>query len=251
MDLHDLAEERVLLANACRVLAQRGLVDDILGHVSMRLPDGSILIRVRGPQEQGLRFTTVDDIRIVRADGGHDLPEGYSAPNELPLHLAVYAQDPDAGAVVHAHPPQVVVATLAGIQLRPVIGAFDIPATRMARAGIPVLPSAALIRTQARGEAMMAAMGDAPALLLHGHGLVTRGASVPEAVLRALSVTRLAEVSVRAHGAGAPPRLIEDGDWEDLPDLGGAFNTGHVWRFHLRELAHAGLRLDPEPPTHS
>jgi ribulose-5-phosphate 4-epimerase/fuculose-1-phosphate aldolase len=34
--MNDYVDERMLVANACRVLAVRGLVDDILGHVSLR-----------------------------------------------------------------------------------------------------------------------------------------------------------------------------------------------------------------------
>ena len=60
--MNDYVDERMLVANACRVLAVRGLVDDILGHVSLRVDDDTVLIRARGPQERGLRFTTADDI---------------------------------------------------------------------------------------------------------------------------------------------------------------------------------------------
>lgn len=51
--MNDYVDERMLVANACRVLAVRGLVDDILGHVSLRVDDDTVLIRARGPQERG------------------------------------------------------------------------------------------------------------------------------------------------------------------------------------------------------
>ena len=71
--MNDYVDERMLVANACRVLAVRGLVDDILGHVSLRVDDDTVLIRARGPQERGLRFTTADDILAVPLEGSFEL----------------------------------------------------------------------------------------------------------------------------------------------------------------------------------
>ena len=36
---------------------------------------------------------------------------------------------------------------------------------------------------------------------------------------------------------------IDDDDLADLPDLGDAFNDGHLWRFLLQELAEQRLLL--------
>src|SRR5688500_15740589 len=65
----NFGEERSLIANACRVLANRGLADGILGHVSLRIDDESLLVRCRGPRERGLGFTEPEDIRLIRFDG--------------------------------------------------------------------------------------------------------------------------------------------------------------------------------------
>ena len=47
----DLGERRRLLARACRVMAHSGLVDNILGHISLRVGDDRLLVRCRGPEE--------------------------------------------------------------------------------------------------------------------------------------------------------------------------------------------------------
>lgn len=39
--------ERELVAQACRVLIARGLVDGLLGHVSVRVDEGRLLVRCR------------------------------------------------------------------------------------------------------------------------------------------------------------------------------------------------------------
>ena len=76
-----------------------------------------------------------------------ELDDGYAVPNELPLHTEVLRARPDVEAVVHAHPADTVAADLAGLALRPIVGAFDIPGAHLAAGGVPVYPRAVLLRT--------------------------------------------------------------------------------------------------------
>ena len=155
----ELAPLRALVAEACRVLAARGLADGYLGHVSLRVDERRLLVRCRGPQERGLAFTTDADVRLVDLDGQAGAPGeldgGYAPPNELPLHTEVLRTRPDVAAVVHAHPPDVVAADLAGIAIRPIVGAFDIPATRLAAGGVPVYPRGVLVRDRRLAKEMV------------------------------------------------------------------------------------------------
>jgi len=216
-------------------------VDDILGHVSVRVDDDTILIRSRGPHEQGLRFTQVSDIQLVTLAGRHSMPDGYAPPNELALHLAMYAGRPDVRAVVHAHPPSVVALTLTSRALLPLVGAFNIPGYHLAAAGVPNYPSSALIATPERGADVAHTMGSSQACLLTGHGLVTTGSSVPDAVIRALAINSLADMTMRVLSAGVEPRPVDPADAGDLPDLGPSFNQMTVWRYHLARLDELGL----------
>ncbi|HEX8861236.1 MAG TPA: class II aldolase/adducin family protein, partial [Actinomycetes bacterium] len=142
MSSGDLREE---VALACRVLAVEGLVEHVLGHVSARV-GGRMLIRCRGPRERGPRYTTAEDVHEVALDGHGELPGGYRVPSELPIHGELLRARPEAGAVVHAHPPAVLLCGVAGLELRPVFGSYNIPAMRMALAGVPVYPRSVLIR---------------------------------------------------------------------------------------------------------
>jgi len=244
------AQLRREIAVACRVMARSGLVEDILGHISVRIGGDRLLMRCRGAQESGLRFTRPGDIRLVDAATGQviDDPGGtYAPPNELPIHTATLAARPDVDVVVHAHPPDVVVASIAGLPLAPVFGAYDIPATRLAAAGIPVHPRSVLIRTDALAAEMVASLGDAPVVVLAGHGLVSTGATVPEAVLRAIHVDTLARVQLRVRSAGATPHPIPDEDLAELPDLGSGFNEATLWRHHLAALDADGGGLGRHP----
>lgn len=140
----DLSELRVRVAVACRILARQGLIEGILGHVSLRVGEDRILIRCRGPREKGLLFSTPDEVRLLDFDGNGDLGE-YSPPNKLPLHTETLRARPEVASVVHAHPPTVVTADLAGVPLRPVVGSFNMPAMRLAARGIPSYPRSVLI----------------------------------------------------------------------------------------------------------
>ena len=237
----ELAPLRSLVAQACRVLAARGLADGILGHVSARIDARRLLVRCRGPRERGLAWTSDDDIRLVDLDGAAGAPGeldgGYAPPNELPLHVEVLRARPDVDAVVHAHPPDVVAADLAGIAIRPVVGAFDIPGTRLAAGGVPVYPRGVLVRDARLGREMVAAMGDRPVVLLRAHGLTSAAGGVEQAVLQAVAVDRIAALSLRVVSAGGELADLPAADMAELPDLGGAFTTATAWRHELARLA--------------
>ncbi|MFI6698634.1 class II aldolase/adducin family protein [Streptomyces sp. NPDC050509] len=232
---------RSTIAQACQVLAERGLADGILGHISLRIDERRLLVRCRGPQERGLAFTTADDIRLVdldgQAGGAGELDGGYAPPNELPLHTEVLRTRPDIAAVVHAHPPDVVAADLAGITIRPIVGAFDIPGTRLAADGVPVHPRGVLVRDRRLAAEMVASMAGHPVVLLRAHGLTSAAASVEEAVLQAVSVDRIATLSLRVVSAGGELADLPEADMAELPDLGGSFNTATAWRHELARLS--------------
>lgn len=235
----ELAALRLQVAEACRVLAARELAPGYLGHVSLRIDAQRLLVRCRGPWERGLASTTPQDVHMVTLDGepgaGGEL-RGWSPPNELPLHTEVLRTRPEVTAVVHAHPEAAVAADLAGLGIRPIVGAFDMPGAKLAHAGVPVFPRAVLVRNRALAAEMVAAMGDRPVVLLRGHGLTSAGTGVAEAVLNAVSVDRIARLSLTVVTAGGRLSDLPDEDMAELPDLGGAFNHDTAWRHELARL---------------
>ena len=244
-----VATARHRVAVACRILAHAGLVEDVLGHVSVRLDDDTVLVRARGPQECGVLFTVPDDVVACSLRTGALLAEtDRRLPNELPIHLACYRDDATLGAVVHAHPPAVVAADLAGVPLVPLVGAYNIPAALLAADGIGVFPRAVLIDSDDLGTEMRVAMAGRPVCVLRGHGITATGATLEQAVAHALAVDALARMASRVAALGATPRAIAPDDLAQLPDLGAAFNDDMVWRHHERRLAEAGLGLGAAGP---
>jgi ribulose-5-phosphate 4-epimerase/fuculose-1-phosphate aldolase len=238
-----MSDLQTTVATACRILAQQGLAADVLGHVSVRLDADRILLRCRGPQDRGLLFTVANDVRVVDLDGHGELDGGYAVPNEFHIHTELFRARPEIQAVVHAHPRDVVIADLAGVELRQVFGAYNIPASRLANQGIPVYPRSVLVRTPELGGAVAAAIGDAGACILRGHGVVTTGESVEQATLRALDLAELSRISTSVALLSSHPQVLSDDDRQALPDLGSSFNDSSRWRHYVGRLEVAGLSL--------
>lgn len=238
--VESFAEQRALVAQGCRVAAARGLVDGILGHLSLRVDDDRLLIRCRSDTDTGVAFTGPADIRLVGLDGtaGADGElDGYRVPNELAIHVETMRADPRHRAVAHLHPPAVVAADLAGITIRPIYGAYDIPGARLARGGVPVYERAVLIANEQLGKEMVAAMRNRPVVICRGHGITSAAATVQQAVLQAISLDALARMSLRVLSAGGTLHDIADEDWDDLPDLGPGFTADAAWRHEVARLA--------------
>jgi ribulose-5-phosphate 4-epimerase/fuculose-1-phosphate aldolase len=244
-DAGELAAGRAEVARACRVLAAEGLVADILGHVSVRVGRSHMLIRARSASDPGLLLTRPDDVVLTDFDGEPAEEIGdRRLPQELPIHGEVLRARPDDAAVVHAHPPDVVLCTIAELPMRPVFGAFNIPAMRLAELGVPVFDYYGLVKSRERGEAMVSAMAGRRGVLLRGHGLTTAAPSLAGAVVTALNLHLLARMTVALATAGIRPPEVPDADRAELPDLGTAFNDELVWRHHVAKLAWRGLSLD-------
>ena len=91
-----LDQQRALVAQGCRVAAARGLVDGILGHLSLRVDDDHLLIRCRSDTDTGLAFTRPSDIRLIEFDGSAGAAselDVYRVPNDLPIHVETMLAD--------------------------------------------------------------------------------------------------------------------------------------------------------------
>ncbi len=162
------------MVEVCRALYQRQLLAAQDGNLSVR--DGDNLLTTPSGINKG--FMREEDILTVDRSG--QVLSGAGKPTtELLLHLEVYQVRPDAGAVIHAHPPIATAFTIAGISLAEGI----LPEVVLSLGAIPTAPYA----TTGTPE-MAAAVRDLlpyyDAILLEQHGALTVGKNLWEAYNR-------------------------------------------------------------------
>lgn len=160
------------LVAACHALAAAGLVVGTSGNVSVRDGDRVLLT----PKGAALGALTDEDVAIVNMDG--DVLAG-APTSELELHLAVYRHH-DAGAIVHTHAPRATAAACVLDEL-PVIH-YQLLAMGGSIRVAPFAP----FGTAELANAVADALADRRAALLANHGAVTYGATLADAVERAV-----------------------------------------------------------------
>ena len=226
------------VALSCRILAKLGMFKETTGHVSARLGNAHMLIRGRGPKETGLLFTKPSDVLVADLDGrNQDKKAGLKPPNEAVIHGEIYKARPHAAAVVHAHPPAVVLCSMAGIELRPIFGGYDPNSMRLALKGIPVYPRTLTLNTVEQVHAMQKVMGESDICVLRGHGLIVAGASVEHATLTAIKLDTLAKMNLQAASLGKVPS-IPDEDITEFNNRAGKGNSSveGLWRYYCEWL---------------
>jgi ribulose-5-phosphate 4-epimerase/fuculose-1-phosphate aldolase len=203
----DDRSDRELVAKSCRILGRLDLTKAATGHVSQRVGE-RILIRARGGDEVGVRYTSADEVIAVDLDGKKlDGPEGLAAPQEVFIHTWIYKTRPEVKSVIHIHPPTVVLFTICNKPLMPIYGAYDPSSVDLLLDGIPTYGRSITIRNDELGKEFSQAMGQKRVCLMRGHGITTAGASVEEATVTAIKMNEIAEMHYRAYLLGDPQQI--------------------------------------------
>jgi len=195
-----------LAVDGCRALAAAGQADMVWGHPSVRDPEG----RGVWMKASGWGFEEVDASRVVLVSPEGEVLAG-SGPRhiEYPIHTEIMAARPDVGAVVHTH-------SAAACQF----AALDVPLRPLDHAGslfcYPDIPrfglTGGLIKNKSLGQALAAALGDALAILLPQHGIVTAGPDLPAAIMAAVLLDRACRTQLTAMAAGPLRAWGEEND---------------------------------------
>lgn len=197
MNAQQIAEE--LLAVAHRVDA-RGLVAATDGNISARLPGGTILVTPSGVNKGMLR---IEDLVELTADGS-PVRGIRRASTEIAMHLFIYAQRPDIGAVVHCHPVHATAFAAAGRTMTPnvfpevVVGLGEVPLAPYGTPSSADLP-----------ESLRPYIADHKAILLANHGAVTFGTDVWDACFLMEKVEQTAHILTVAESLGGARQLTD------------------------------------------
>jgi ribulose-5-phosphate 4-epimerase/fuculose-1-phosphate aldolase len=228
-------ELRAQVAQACRVIGGLDLTKAATGHISARVPGtDTILIRARGPDEMGVRYTQPEDVIVVDFNGkklaGRD---GLEPPQEVFIHTWMYKKRPDLASVVHAHPATVVLFTICNKPLMPLYGAYDPSSLKLLMEGIPTYPRSITVSNDKLGEEFSGTMAaPARACMMRGHGITTVGGSVMEATLTAIKLNELAEMNYRAQLLGDPQPIPDDEIAHITRGKNKSTHQAPLWRYY-------------------
>jgi L-fuculose-phosphate aldolase len=184
------------LTRVAHLIYERGYNVSIDGNLSFRLSEDEILMTPSGSHNG---FIQPEELVVVDREGS--LVRGQGRPtSEYRLHTALYRRRPDIRAVIHAHSPYAVAASLAGIDLlKTWISAAPVPTTRYGRISSPESP-----------RVMEPYMDDYSWAILPRHGTVAWSDSIWSAFLRIEGLEHSARIVVTAQAAGPIEPLPQD-----------------------------------------
>ena len=136
-----------------------------------------------------------NDMHVLEGAGSHGIHEPNPATR---FHLWVYRSRPDVNAIIHTHPPAA--SALAAAKVPLVVAHMDATPLFEDMVFLPEWPG--LPTADREGELISASLGQAHALLLAHHGLLTAGRSVQEACFLAVFMERMARLQINAAAVG-------------------------------------------------
>ena len=197
------------LALANHILVNEGVLDGF-GHISVRHPthpERFFIARSMAPA-----LVTPEDIVEVDLNGEVHDEQGRRTYVERFIHSAIYKARPDVMSVIHSHSPAVIPFGVTGARLRPIchmsgfLGAttpvFDIRHSAGESTDL-------LVSSQALGEALAKVLGPSNVALMRGHGSVTVGNSIKQAVFRGVYTESNARLQAEASRLGEITFLTE------------------------------------------
>ena len=201
MSLNPLViDPRVLLTHCAWILSDEDHESGLAGQLTARGPRDNCFWTL----PLGLAFgeATPDswllidnDMHVLEGAGSHGIREPNPATR---FHLWVYRSRPDVNAIVHTHPPAA--SALAAAKVPLVVAHMDGTPLFEDTVFLPEWPG--LPTADREGELISASLGQAHALLLAHHGLLTAGRSVQEACFLAVFMERMARLQINAAAVG-------------------------------------------------
>jgi len=194
-ELKDLKEK---LVTACHILDREGITDGY-GHISVRVPGVDAFITIANVSPG-----CVTRDRLVMQDFDGNYLGGVNAPpNEWPIHACILKVRPEVQSVAHTHSKWSTIFSVSNVKLKPLhqYGKF------LSADGPPIYEGIGLVRTVERGQALAAALGNAPAVLMRAHGDTVVGESVEQVIERTTRLAMLGEWNHLALLHGEPKYL--------------------------------------------
>jgi ribulose-5-phosphate 4-epimerase/fuculose-1-phosphate aldolase len=203
----DEAALRRQIADLCRSLYERGYAHGSAGNVSARIGE-HVLVSPTNSCLGRLDPARLSKVTLAGAHVGGDKPS-----KEAPLHLGIYRERPDAGAVVHLHSTYAtILSCLADTNPDDALPPIT-PYLAMRVGRVPMVPYHPP-GSDALAEAVRAKAAQHRAVLMANHGFVVAGKTFEDAVFNAEELEENAKLLVLTRGERL--RLLTPADLEAL-----------------------------------
>ena len=237
----DVESERLYrkqrLAAAFRLFGRFGFSEGVAGHITARDPEHTNSFWVN---PFGMYFGHIRVSDLIRVDHTGTVVEGDRPVNTaaFAIHSQVHAARPDCVAAAHSHSLHGKAWSSLGRLLDPITQ--DACAFYEDHALFDDFTGVVLDTEE--GKRIAHTLGDAKAVILRNHGLLTVGHSVEEAAWWFITMERSCEAQLLAEAAGTP--VLIDGEAAKLTQnqIGGHF----AGQFSFQPLLDRILREDPD-----
>ncbi|MCZ6623202.1 MAG: class II aldolase/adducin family protein [Deltaproteobacteria bacterium] len=194
MSIDDLKEK---VAYSCNILAIEGHWDQILGHVSARIPGEQAFLM----KPHSFGFEEIRPYHLIVCNlEGEKIRGDYERHSEVFIHSEIYKARPDVNSVVHSHPPYATAFGSLRRPLRPISHEGSI-----FHENLPLFDyTTALIRTPDLGARVAESLKSFRGVLMKNHGSTVVGESVEVATLYAVFLEKAARIQLSAMAAGEP-----------------------------------------------
>ena len=210
-------DERALKEFMCDIgsrIYRNGFVAANDGNITVKLNDEEYLTTPTGVSKG---YLTPDMIVKVN-EKGERLEGTWKPSSEVKVHLRVYKERKDVGAVVHAHPPYATTFAVAHIPL----DKYILPEAVCALGAVPIVPYAQP-STQELADALIPYLPHYDAFLLENHGTVTVGKDLNTAYFKTETLEYNAKIVYLGMRLGKQYELSR----EEIDKLVEAYRTGN------------------------
>jgi len=226
----NLKELKEKLAYSCNILAYEGHWDNILGHVSVRIPgQNRILMK---PHSFGFEEIRPQHIIAVDIETGKKVEGKHERHSEVFIHTEIMKARPDVNCVVHSHPPYATALGALGQRLRPISHEGNI-----FYEGLPTFDyTTALIRTAELGVEVAKSLGQCRGMLMKNHGSTVVGESIEVATLYAIFLEKAARIQLIATASGVPSWTSDEEAAVKYEQIYTAHRLGSMWEYFVRRV---------------
>lgn len=218
-------------ARACRILEMEGHGDMVLGHLSLRDPDGRGFWMKRSRAGLG-EILGPNDFVLIDWDGNQISGSG-SHHSEWPIHSEILRVRDDIQIVVHSHPFYTSVFSASDVPLQPYTLAADyfVDVPRH-------LDEVALVTTKEEGTALAKSLGNAFAVLMANHGVTFCGTSIEHAVCVGVFLEQACKVQLVGMSVGlGQVNLDRRIRARRHSQINHSAHWDHCWNYFCRKLA--------------